>query len=174
VRRAWPALILVALLAPSCAGTERPEGVVERWLVSLNQGAAGRPGHYAPESVSASVVPGWHELDPGELDVIAVGDARPGPGGTSLVPFQVEQVDGTVARGFAVVDRRHGSLRIVRFEPPPDAGPGLDPDFALASSSAVPGFAWVVAFGVAALLILLTVGLMRLAPEPASHTGSST
>jgi hypothetical protein len=173
VRRAWPALIIVALLAPSCAGTERPEGVVERWLVSLNQGAAGRPGRYAPESVSASVVPGWHELDPGELDVIAVGDARPGPGGTSLVPIQVEHVDGTVARTFAVVDRRQGSLRIVRLEPPPDTGPGLDPGFARASSSAVPAFAWFTALGVATLLILLTVGLMRLAPEPRPQTGSS-
>jgi hypothetical protein len=43
VRHRFWALAFVVLVLPACASTERPEGLVERWLVSLNQGAAGRP-----------------------------------------------------------------------------------------------------------------------------------
>jgi hypothetical protein len=171
VRRAWLAsAIVVSLLVPSCGATERPEGIVERWLISLNQGAAGRPDLYASEAISDTVLPGWGDLDPGELDVIQVGDARSRPDGTILVPFQVIQADDAVARAYAVVERRGGSLRIVRFEPPPDTGPGVDPDFAEASGAGLPPLGWAAAIGAAALLILLTIGLMRLVPEP--QTGS--
>ncbi len=174
MRRAWLASALVtALLVPSCGGIERPEGVVERWLISLSQGAAGRPDRYASGAISDTVLPGWEDLDPGELDVIEVGDARPRPGGTFLVPFQVVRTDGAVARAYAVVERRGETLRIVRFEPPPDTGPGVDPGFADAPAAGVPPPAWAAAAGGAALLILFTMGLMRLVPEPRRQTGSS-
>jgi hypothetical protein len=53
------AIVLGAILAGSCAAqAQRPEGIVERWLVSLNQGAAGRPDLYAPDEVSELVLPG--------------------------------------------------------------------------------------------------------------------
>ncbi len=175
VRRAWlVSAVVVGLLVPSCGVTDRPEGVVERWLVSLNQGAAGRPDRYAPEALSDSVLPGWRDLDPGELDVIEVGDARSRPDGTlPRARSRSSTADDTVARAYAVVERRGGSLRIVRLEPPADTGPGIDPDFAEASAAGVPPLAWAGAIGAAALLILLTIGLMRLAPPPEAQTGSS-
>ena len=57
VRRAL-ACVLLALAFTACTQAARPEGVVENWLRSLNQGAAGRPDRYAPDEVSQRVVPG--------------------------------------------------------------------------------------------------------------------
>jgi hypothetical protein len=176
VRRALVVLLTLAALS-SCATSERPEGIVERWLISLNQGAAGDPGTYAADELSQAVLPDWDELEPGQLDVIEVGRAREGPNGTVLVPFQVRYLveDGEgAARAFAVVGPRAGSPRIIRLQPPPDSGPGVDPDFAAraGSSAAVP--AWLAALGIAGLLILVTIGLMRLVPQPETQTGSST
>lgn len=166
MRRAALALVALVLALPACAGTERPEGIVERWLISLNQGAAGEPERYADDTLSDSVLPRRERLEPGGLDVIEVGDARAGPGGSFLVPFQVVELDGTAARAFAVLERRDGSLRIVRFQPPPDTGPAADPDFARRPRRGVPRPAWLVALGVAILLVVATAAVMRLVPEP--------
>jgi hypothetical protein len=176
MRRALVVLLTLVALS-SCATSERPEGIVERWLISLNQGAAGDPGAYAADELSQAVLPDWDELEPGQLDVIEVGRARERPDGTVLVPFQVRYLEENgegVARAIAVVEQGAGSPRIVRFEPPPDPGPGVDPDFAThaGSSAAIP--AWLAALGLAGLLILVTIGLMRLVPEPETQTGSST
>lgn len=165
-------LALVALSA--CATSERPEGIVERWLISLNQGTAGDPGAYAADELSQTVLPDWDALEPGQLDVIEVGRARKLPDGTVLVPFQVHSLDDGVvgvARAFAVVEREAGSLRVVRFLPPPDTGPGADPDFAIAAGTSASAPAWFAAVALAGLLIVVTIGLMRLAPEPRPQTG---
>jgi hypothetical protein len=74
------AAALATLALSACAGQERPEGIVERWLLALNQGAAGEPDRYAPNAASEEILPGWEHLDPGELDVVEVARART-PGG---------------------------------------------------------------------------------------------
>jgi hypothetical protein len=162
-------LVTAALLAFSaCATSERPEGIVERWLISLNQGAAGDPDAYAPRGVSDRVVPRWDELEPGELDEIEVGRAAAGEGGTIVVPFRIVTVDGAVLVGTATVngDRVLDAGRTAEIPPlPSEGGRGLDRGA---------GLAWLAALGVAGLLILLTIGLMRLVPEPEAQTGSST
>jgi hypothetical protein len=137
VRRAL-ALVLLALgllalaLLPACAGADRPEGVVERWLASLNQGAAGRPERAAPDEVSEAVLPGWRSLDPGELDVIEVGRGRLLSADAAEVPFRVARRDGTELVRTAVVRRGPDGWRIERLAParadlplPSEGGPPI-------------------------------------------------
>jgi hypothetical protein len=156
--------VLAALAA--CTGQERPEGIVERWLLSLNQGAAGRPDAYAPDDVSRQVVPGWEELDPGELDVIEVGRSAPGEGGIDQVPFRIVTVDGEELIGLANVDdgRVAGILTSAQtpiVPLPSQGGPsGLEP---------VHAAGWLAALAVAGVLIagswvLMTVVRRRSAP----------
>jgi hypothetical protein len=177
VRRLAPlALLLASIALAACASAERPEGVVERWLLSLNQGSAGEPARYAPGRVSELVMPGWDELEPGELDVIEVGRGR-GTGRAEVpwsaeVPFRVVTIAGAETAGVAFVGDpgTRPAIRGVELgdDPalplPSEGGPDLDED---------DGGAWLAALGVAAALILLTVGLMRLAPGPEAQTGSS-
>jgi hypothetical protein len=104
MRRMAATTLLAAALLAGCGHTDRPEGVVERWLVSLNQGSAGRPDQYAARRVSERILPGWEECDPGALDVIEVGTGStiptsidvgiahviPGrPGHLALAPYRV-------------------------------------------------------------------------------------
>jgi hypothetical protein len=156
--------VLAALSA--CTGQERPEGIVERWLLSLNQGAAGRPDAYAPNDVSRQVLPGWEELDPGELDVIEVGRSAPGDGGIDQVPFRIVTVDGEELVGLANVDdgRVAGILTAAQtpiVPLPSQGGPsGLEP---------VHAAGWLAALAVAGVLIagswvLMTVVRRRSAP----------
>jgi hypothetical protein len=156
--------VLVALAA--CTGQERPEGIVERWLLSLNQGAAGRPDAYAPEDVSRQVVPGWDELDPGELDVIEVGRAATGEGGMRQVPFRVVTIDGDELIGLANVDDGRVVGIVTSAQTPigplpSEGGPsGLEP---------VHAAGWLAALAVAGVLIacswtLMTVVRRRSAP----------
>ena len=92
------AVVALVALTSACSSEQRPEGITERWLLSLNQGAAGQPDRYAPDEVSEQVVPGWHDLDPGFLDVITVEpqvhsrSAGPVPG--AFVPFRLVTNDG--------------------------------------------------------------------------------
>lgn len=156
MRRALALIAVVAALA-ACTARERPEGIVERWLLSLNQGAAGRPDVYAPDDVSRRVVPGWDARDPGELDVIEVGRGGPGEGGVDQVPFRIVTVDGDELRGLANVDggRVSGILTSPQtpISPlPSEGGPtGLEP---------VPAAGWLVALAVSGVLIALSWGLM--------------
>jgi hypothetical protein len=173
MRRLAVVWVLVVLSLSGCAEAERPEGVVERWLISLNQGAAGEPERFAPDRLSELVLPGWRELEPGELDVIEVGLGR-ATGRASVpwvaeVPFRVVTIDGGETIGVALVAPPGARPAIAGIETgrdpgvplPSDGGPSLDDD---------EGIAWPAAAGVAALLILLTIGLMRLAPEPSPAT----
>jgi hypothetical protein len=166
--------VALALLAPSCAGADRPEGVVERWLNSLNQGAAGRPGDYARAALSAQVLPGWRERAPGDLDVIEVGRGRAVasmrfPEGAAIVPFRVVRVSGDELEGTVTLE--HGpdgrGWTVVRISPrtglalPSEGGPRV---------GAATVSEWLASAGVAVLLVLLAAVLMRLVRRPESPT----
>jgi hypothetical protein len=176
MRRVLVALALLAIGAGACATTDRPEGVVERWLISLNQGAAGDPGRYATEQVSDLVLPGWRELEPGELDVIEVGRGRPETfllteDERYVVPFVIDHVGPGRLRANAILSDEDGAWRVEAVAAgagwdlrlPSEGGPGLD---------RAAGLAWAVAAGIAVVLIVLSAGLMRLA-RPGARTGSS-
>jgi len=172
-RLAVAVLVAVAtLLLPACAGTDRPEGIVERWLTSLNQGAAGRPSRYAPDSVSQEILPNWRNLDPGELDVIEVGKGRTfiSKEGGARVPFRVVDTSGREVRATALLERNPDGTggTIVRIEPatadlllPSEGGPRIE--------TATPAM-WLAAASVALLFVLLSAALMSLVsrrPRPA-------
>lgn len=132
MRRALALGLLALALLPACAGADRPEGVVERWLASLNQGAAGRPERSAPDEVSEAVVPGWRGRDPGELDVIEVGRGRRVSADAAEVPFRVVRLDGAELERTAIVRRGPDGWRIERLEParadlllPSEGGPPI-------------------------------------------------
>jgi hypothetical protein len=161
----------VVLVLPACASTERPEGLVERWLVSLNQGAAGRPEEYAADDLSEQILPSFRTADPGELDVIEVGTAAVDDSGLSArVRIHIERLDGTAIDAAARIDRLDGGdgRYIEALEPAGDA-PALPSDGGPSIGTAeVP--AWLAALGVAGVLIALTAGLMALVPERRAST----
>jgi hypothetical protein len=102
--------VAIALLAlTSCGHTQRPEGIVERWLESLDQGRAGTPEKYAADDVSEQVLPGFRALDPGHLDAIEVGKGSSPAGAAvamqseTLVPFRIVTTDGRALAGVATV-----------------------------------------------------------------------
>jgi hypothetical protein len=153
--RRWVALgaVALALLTPACGGgTERPEGLVERWLISLNQGAAGRPDRYADDAVSEQVLPGWRNRDPGALDVIQVGTSSPGEGGIAQVPFRIETLDGEATLALANVEtgRIAGIVMPDAVTPPSAWEPGTTP-----TGWIVAGLAGIALAALAAGLVLL-------------------
>jgi hypothetical protein len=154
VRRAAATGLLLLLVA--CGGTERPEGIVERWLTSLNQGKAGRPELFAPDELSERVLPNWEHMEPGQLDVIEVGRGSLDESGVYAVPFRVDSIEGSELQAWArVLEGRVAAL--VR---PTDPG-----RINLPSEGAPPitggGFvAWLAAVGVATLFILMSIGVM--------------
>jgi hypothetical protein len=179
-----------ALLLAGCGHTDRPEGVVERWLIALNQGSAGRPGIYAPELLSQGVLPNWGECEPGAIEVIEVGrgieaTALPKLGGTQyLVPYGIEYTNqreelcnttrqpDVASRGVAVLvlqdypDRAR--IRVVAALPEsavdrhlPLPSEGGRP---VAKASAVP---WMAALALGLLLCVGVAVLMHFMPRPA-------
>jgi len=102
-RTAVGAVAVVLLVA--CGGAQRPEGVAERWLSSLDQGAAGTPDRFGGDpavQAAATVLPDWRTRDPGSLDRIEVGDAVLGgtaAAATAAVPFRIETTDGGTVTG---------------------------------------------------------------------------
>jgi hypothetical protein len=161
VKRALLLLSLAALLSPACGGTDRPEGLVERWLISLNQGKAGRPEKYAADPLSQRILPNWRTRDPGDLDVIEVGKGRPFDVEHALydVPFQVKRASGTEISMIA---------RLASFDAPPERVTELLPNYTglrlpsqggerIGDASAV---VWLIGIGIAFALILLSVLLM--------------
>ena len=173
-RRVALAIAFLALssVCAACGHTDRPEGVVERWLISLNQGKAGQPGLYAPDAVSQRIVPNWRTEDPGQLDVIEVGEGRPfshlcNPRisqaacraiGDYEVPFRTVRTDGPSRGGLAFLVDGSSPWRITRLElgvlelrVPSQGGHRI--------GNAGVGV-WLGALGVAFLLVLLSAGLM--------------
>jgi hypothetical protein len=176
MRRAATVLVLTALFLSGCATEERPEGVVDRWLNSLNQGAAGEPGRYAEAPVSEAVLPGWRECSPGALDVIEVGRgeqaATRGVVTDQAVPFRVEYSasiddlcptwsggrDGVRASAFLVLGSE--GWQVVAIGEGDDLPLPSEGGERVASASAV---AWSISLAVAAVLCLLVMLLMATA-----------
>ncbi|MCD6021440.1 MAG: hypothetical protein K0R20_1150 [Actinomycetia bacterium] len=163
MRRVVVAAALTTLVFSACASQERPEGIVERWLLALNQGAAGEPDRYAPNAASEEVLPGWEHLDPGELDVVEVaragrtqGDACDGV--TRVVGFRVVRLDGSQFRSVACVrgarvtqlTNRVGSTDLIF---PSEGGAPIRDERA---------GVWGIAIGVGVALVIVGEGLMRL------------
>jgi hypothetical protein len=168
MRRAFLLFTLAALLLPACGGTDRPEGVVERWLISLNQGKAGRPEKYVPDALSQRILPNWHQRDPGDLDVIEVGKGegflstgRPPPDGepSYLVPYRVKRLDGKEIRGTAYLHRIRAQLWHVTRLLPADPLLRVPSEGGQRIGGASSRF-WLAGAAIAALLILLSVLLM--------------
>lgn len=162
MRRALVAALLLALTVPACASEGRPEGIVERWLLALNKGAAGEPDRYAPGAASERVLPRWEQRQPGELDVVEVARARHGPEGcdegTWSVPFRVVRLEGSQLRSIADVEGSrvtHLTDRIGVTGPrfPSEGGPSFGTDRSIV---------WVIVIGVGLSLVLVGEGLMRL------------
>ncbi len=182
------ALGIAALLLAGCGHTDRPEGAVERWLTSLNQGAAGRPGRYANPAESNAVLPGWRACDPGALDTIEVGRAssssriiaRGGETQAELatVPFHVEYAtdvadlcrgthpsgdsfSGTVSVAKSRTGPSGDEWRIRNLVPVANPAP-LEP-----ATQHVSVGVWAVGLLVGLLLCALVALLMRAMPRPA-------
>jgi hypothetical protein len=169
LRRVLIAAVVPVLILSACATPERPEGIVERWLLALNQGAAGEPGRYADGSTSDEVLPDWEELEPGQLDLIEVGAAIPvedapprGHIGEVHVPFRVVMVDGSETRARAVMARgSRASLLLIGSVDlrtiPPGTFPSEDGPPIIETTPA----AWLVSVLIGAGLVALSWGLMR-------------
>jgi len=178
VKRLAALALLATLLLSGCAHTDRPEGVVERWLISLNQGKAGRPERYAPDSLSQRILPGWASRKPGDLDVIEVGKGTlygPFPGTrNAAVPFKATRLDGWSITAVAELHRTSPSgwhidaigsetnfpsyLRV-----PSECGERIG------SASFV---VWLSALGVALFLILISAELMATVGRPGGRRGA--
>ena len=158
-------VVTVALVALSsaCTSEQRPEGVTERWLLSLNQGPAGRPDRFAPEDASQTVVPGWHDLEPGAFDVIEV-EPRIGEGtgdATASVPFRLVSTDGVETDGVAELTLADGTWQVTSAEtgsPAPAEGAPF--------GAGLPG--WPIALAVGALLALAALGLLTIVQRRAT------
>ena len=158
------AVVVLVALTSACSSEQRPEGITERWLLSLNQGAAGQPDRYAPDEVSEQVVPGWHERDPGYLDVITVEpqihpSRSPVPG--AFVPFRLVTKDGEDIDGLAhlVPDGDYWRIADVRTGAPlVEGGTPFD--------AGLPG--WPIALAVGALLALAALGLLTIVQRRAA------
>jgi hypothetical protein len=171
VRRAAAAAVLLALMLGACASTDRPEGVVERWLISLNVGGAGQPERYAPDELSDRILP--PPRNPNDLDVIEVGRGRI-EGDTALVPYRVEVADGPKLDGVAQLTRTADGWRVAALLP-------KDPALAVPSEGGrhiggAPASLWALSVVLAVALCLLSAGLMALfgrRPEtPAAGSGT--
>ena len=159
IRRSFA--VLVALSIVACSASERPEGIVERWLTSMNQGEAGAPDRYANDDVTAQVAPTWDMNDPGWIDEIVVGGAEEGAGGASLVPFRLVPLEGHPISGVATVAPRalaDGSTQPVVAEvsiqevPPQEGGWQAGMDTA----------AWFLAIAIGALIATVALAVVGL------------
>jgi hypothetical protein len=155
VRRTLLAVAILVVLIPACGDTARPEGIVERWLVSLNQGAAGEPSVYAAGGATDQLAADWRTREPGAYDEIHVGAARASDGEVQ-VPFRVVLTDGKSVGGLAIVQA--GVVRELREPPPGGADPMLE---GVAWDTTAPGSAWIAALG--AGLVLGAASLITLA-----------
>ena len=169
MRRLASLAFLAMLLLSACGGTDRPEGAVERWLISLNQGKAGEPEKYAPDALSQEILPHWESRDPGDLDVIEVGKGRPTDKtgifvGDYEVPFRVERTSGVKIAGVVELLHRKGVWRVALIDRNPTSlkvpSQGGEP---IESASAA---AWLAALGISAALMLIVALIMAATPKP--------
>jgi hypothetical protein len=172
MKRALP-IVAIALLLAGCSTIERPEGIVERWLLALNQGQAGEPERYASADVSHRILPEYRDVDPGEFDVLEVGRAFVGFCGVALppadtcpagvasasVPLRVVRLDGRTFDLEAHLLDRGGGWRIEGLVD----GPRNVPSRGGLPIRGAPAAAWLLAFVASALLIIVSEGAMRLA-----------
>ena len=169
MRRELVAAVALLSLA-SCSTPERPEGIVERWLISLGQGSAGEPERYARRDVSDVMLRAVGSAEPDAFDVIEVGRATPcGYRGseacTASVPFRVVGLDGDELRLDALVGSRvrEGPNRVFAVTGP-DRRPRL-PSEGGPPIGAAGAPAWVAAVGVGLGLALASETLMRWSGE---------
>ncbi len=167
MKRLFAAAGLALFLLTACGGTDRPEGVVERWLISLNQGRAAEPQKYASADATNSVLPGWQHCDPSALDVIEVGKGRidpsdldRGPGRHSAyVPYRIKYSDDLI-----LFTGPGGGWRIAGLSP--GRGGLKVPSEGGAPIGSAPLASWLLTLGASAGLMLLVGLLIRLTPTP--------
>ena len=158
MKRAALALILLVAVG-ACTSADRPEGTVERWLTSLNQGDAGRPDRYADGAVTAEVAPTWDTEEPGWIDTISVGMATDAGVGVRSVPFRIEPVEGDPVSGTVTLGTR--TLEDGTTQPVVTSvalGDVVVP--AGASHGKADGSAWLFASGLGLLMALAATGLV--------------
>ena len=161
-------LVAIALLVvlPGCGTeTERPEGIVERWIVSMNQGPAGEPWRWADDQASSETSPTWDTDEPGAIDAFSVGPATAENDGF-VVPFRIERLDGSVTAGEAVLKHREiadAPSQLVVMEVRHGKQVAIAGGWWQGSASSG---AWLLAIAVAVTLTLLGVLLVRLAARP--------
>jgi hypothetical protein len=161
MRRALVFGILLVTLA-ACTDRVRWEGHVERWLLSLNQGAAGQADRFAHEELSDRILPNAATGEPGRLDVIEVGSARRAAC-SFRVPFRVVRIDGVALEGFAVIQTcptipAHDIVDVELRSLPARTFPS-EGGSAFRNTTAL---AWAAAIGIALGLVLLAELAMRL------------
>ena len=178
------AALLAAAVLSGCSSTQRPEGIVDRWLLAVNEGAAGRPEQFAPDSLSERMLPGWRTKDPGQLDTIEVGRGAAcvsfglAPLRTACyrVPIRVVDTDGTTRQQTATLISVAGGDWHVRglqrgtsdLLLPSQGGPTVG-----SSSLGL----WLISLGVAIALTLISMLLMHLVgrrPLPLSSTTAAS
>jgi hypothetical protein len=151
-------VLLLSLVA--CSQQERPEGVVERWLVSLNQGPAGEPGLWAEERATREVTSWFDNSEPGQLDSIVIGQVFNVTDGGRLVQFSITTIDGETRSGEALLVHRsgeEGSTRIITAANPTDAAVTSSGWSGNASTGS-----WLLALLLGAALAAAAVGLVML------------
>ena len=158
MKRLALALILLVSVG-ACASADRPEGTVERWLSSLNQGSAGRPDRYAVDAVTATVAPSWDTEEPGWIETVSVGAATNGEAGDRLVTFEIVPTEGDAVSGTVTLGTR--TLEDGSTQP-------VVSDVELGAVSVPPGAwqggagssAWLIASGIGVLIALAATALV--------------
>jgi hypothetical protein len=164
-------VVLATLFLPACGHTDRPECVVERWLISLNQGAAGRSQKYAPDQLSQQILPHWQTRDPGELDVIEVGKGRTYANESYLVPFRAERIDGSEISRVAIGSPNNTQATWhVEGLLPSDASLPVPSRGGHQVGGAGPAV-WLAGVGIAVLLVLMSMALMSPVGKEARVSG---
>ncbi len=153
-------LLMIALSA--CGDRSRPEGTVERWLLALNQGAAGEPGRFASDQTSDQVLPHRGSMEPGRLDVIEVGAAERTRCSFD-VPFRVVDLDGHETRMFAILQRCPTAFpKPIAAVERRDVPHGVFPSEGGSSFGTDRAVVWALAAAIGLGILFLGEGLMRL------------
>jgi hypothetical protein len=158
-------------LRSSRATTTSSEGVVDRWLLALNQGSAAKPGRHAPESLSQTILPDWSRAEPGHFDVIEVqpaavrscadavaGDSCEPRGRMASVPFNLETTEGAVFSFEVTLVEHEGTWNAIALEPNDHPMTLRVPGW----PSTIESSSWLVAIAVGFAVAAAATALMRL------------